>query len=223
MNPLHLHQALIIIPFAICSLIISSATAQQADPLPTLDELLGLEEPSTTTTDQIIIDANDTLLDQKLDAQQAGKAFTQAVGIMDQVSNRITNNNDFSLTTQRLQEDILTMLDQVIESASSNQSKGSSSSSSSSQSSSSQDQPNQSQQSKAEKQPGSDGESSTTSIPQGSSDAKPGDEVAPDGVRWGSLPERIRDALSQGISDQYSELYRSLTEQYYKALAEDED
>ncbi|PCJ51468.1 MAG: hypothetical protein COA73_17310 [Candidatus Hydrogenedentota bacterium] len=60
-------------------------------------------------------------------------------------------------------------------------------------------------------------------MPGGNSNAQPGDEVMPDGVSWGSLPKRIRDALSQGITDQYSELYRSITEQYYKSLAEDQD
>ena len=60
-------------------------------------------------------------------------------------------------------------------------------------------------------------------MPGGSSNAQPGDEIAPDGVRWGALPKRIRDALSQGITDQYSELYRSITEHCYRSLSEDQD
>ena len=193
------------------------------DPLPTLDELLGLDAQSDQG-DRVIEDPNDAALDQMLDPQQAGEALVQAVTLMDQVATRIAENHDLSITTQRLQEDILSMLDQVIESAQNSDSQGGGGSSSSSKSSSSnQNQPNQQQQSQ---QPGEGSQPSSQSgesMPGGTSQANPGDEIAPDGAGWGALPQRIRDALSQGISDQYSELYRSITEQYYKSLAEDED
>jgi len=130
-----------------------------------------------------------------------------------------------SIATQRLQEDILRKLDQVIESAKQNQSGGGGQSSTSQQSSSSnQEQPDQQQQEQAPGQ-GSEpsSESGDTSMPAGSSEANPGDEIQLDGVRWGSLPKRIRDALSQGIADEYSELYRSVTERYFRALADDEE
>ncbi len=207
-----------------CSAMACSACIafEPGDPLPTLDELLGLDSDGHAK-EQVVIDANDAALDQVLDPKQAEKAFTRAVNMMDQVSLRISEHNDLSLPTQRLQEDILTMLDQVIEAASNDNAGGGGSSSSQSQSSSNQQQPDQQQQSQ---QPGEGSDPSNqpgdSSMPGGSSDAQPGDEIAPDGVRWGSLPERIRDALSQGIADQYSELYRAITEQYYKSLAEDE-
>jgi len=196
---------------------------KEQDSLPTLDDLLGLDNDSSKGN-KSIKDANDQAIDEALSPRQAGEAFTQAVTLMDRVAKRIAKDNDLSLTTQRLQEDILRKLDQVIESANKNNSKGGGGSSSSSQSSSgaNQNQPNQQQQ----QQPTSGSTPSSTSgdspMPPGSSQANPGDEIAPDGVHWGALPSRIRDALSQGISDRYSELYRSITEQYYKALAEDE-
>ena len=202
----------------------ATAIAQQSDPLPTLDQLLGLDDMTEVSPEQTIIDTIEAELDEVLDPQKAGEKFTQAVDLMDQVATRIQTHSDLSLTTQRLQEDILGMLDQVIESASQNES--SSSSSSSQSSSSNDDQPDQSQQSEQAPKEGQvkgDGESANAPMPAGSTDAQPGKETAPDGVRWGSLPERIRDALSQGMSDQYSDLYRSLTEQYYKSLAEDKD
>ena len=37
---------------------------------------------------------------------------------------------------------------------------------------------------------------------------------------WGNLPPHVRDALRQGSSDRFSSLYRTLTEEYYKRLAE---
>ena len=143
---------------------------------------------------------------------------------MDQVASRLEDQHDLSLITQRLQEDILIKLDQVIESAKKNNSGSGGKSSSSQQSSSSnQDQPNQQQQDAQQGQGNkSASDSGQEQMPAGASDAQPGDEIAPDGVRWGALPKRIRDALSQGIADEYSALYRRITEQYYRSLADDE-
>jgi len=200
----------------------SSPPTKDKDTLPSLDELLGIENKNDQRADKPIEDANDAELDRVLSAEQAGEAFSQAVKLMDQVASRITDNADLSLTTQRLQEDILSKLDKVIESAQKNDSGGGGGSSSSSQSSSSQkNQPNQQQAQEGEgSKPSSN--SGDAPMPAGSSTARPGDEIAPDGVSWGALPERFREALSQGISDRYSELYRSITEQFYKSLAEDE-
>lgn len=197
---------------------------EKRETLPTLDELLGLESESTDKAP--VEDANDAALDAVLSPRAAGEAFAQAVTLMDQVALRIRQNKDLSIATQRLQEDILTKLDRVIESAQSNNSGGGGSSSSSSQSSSNQNQPDQQQSEQQSEQQGDGTTPSTESgdapMPGGNSNAQPGAVLAPDGVRWGALPKRIRDALSQGISDQYSELYRAMTQEYYKKLAEDE-
>jgi hypothetical protein len=190
----------------------------KSDPLPTLDELLGLKEQSPST------DPNDDALDAILSPREAGEALGDAISLMDRVAQRIDADNDISIATQRLQEDILRKLDQVIESAQNNQQGGGGSSSSAQSSSSNQQQPNQQQQQGNNQQQGSPGsESGQESMPGGSSAASPGDALAPDGVSWGALPQRVRDALSQGFSDKYSELYRTLTEEYYRALAEDEN
>ncbi|NCF38744.1 MAG: hypothetical protein GWP75_01340, partial [Planctomycetia bacterium] len=42
-------------------------------------------------------------------------------------------------------------------------------------------------------------------------------------VEWGSLPPRVRDLITQGMRDQMSQLYRSLTEAYYRRMAEEAD
>ena len=195
-------------------------TPEKSKALPSLDELLGLE--TDADNESPVEDANDAALDAVLTPRAAGEAFAQAVTLMDQVAQRIKNNKDVSIATQRLQEDILTKLDRVIESAQSNESSGGGSSSSSTQSSKNQDQPNQQQSQQQADGDSPSSESGDAPMPGGNSNAQPGAELAPDGVRWGSLPQRVRDALSQGFSDQYSELYRAMTEQYYKKLAEDE-
>lgn len=187
--------------------------------LPSLDELLGLEEQADGA------DPNEAALREVLSPREAGEALGQAVKLMDQVAQRIGADADVSIATQRLQEDILRKLDQVIESAQNNQqSSGGGSSSAQSSSSENQQQPDQQQQQgQGEQQNAPGNEAGQEAMPGGSSTASPGDALAPDGVSWGALPQRIRDALSQGISDRYSELYRTLTEEYYRALAEDEN
>jgi hypothetical protein len=49
---------------------------------------------------------------------------------------------------------------------------------------------------------------------------RPGQAAA--GAAWGALPERLRDALTQGLSDRYSSLYEGATESYYRRLAEED-
>lgn len=208
-----------------CGVLVSFASAQpeqapsRVDPLPTLDELLGLKEQSSGS------DPNDDALDDILSPREAGEALGQAIELMDRVAQRIDTESDISVATQRLQEDILRKLDQVIASAQNNQQGGGGTSSSAqSSSSNTQQQPNQQQQQGSNQQQGSPGsDSGKESMPGGSSAASPGDALAPNGVSWGALPQRVREALSQGFSDQYSELYRTLTEEYYRALAEDEN
>jgi hypothetical protein len=181
--------------------------------VPSLDELLGLpdQEQSEDTTK----------IDQALSPQQAGEAFTQAVGLMEGVADRIDTENDTGLITQRMQEDIIRKLEQVIESAQQNQSSSNSSSSSSSSSASGQQQPNQQSQQSNTPSTG-EGEPSDGSTPPGSNEAG-SNNMSTALARWGHLPERLRDALSQGLDEPYSQLYRRLTEQYYKTLAEDDE
>ena len=40
-------------------------------------------------------------------------------------------------------------------------------------------------------------------------------------VEWGRLPDRVRDLIRQGRRDRISSIYRRLTEQYYRRLAEE--
>lgn len=180
--------------------------------VPTLDELLGLDMLEETP--------DNTEIDRALTAQEAGEAFSNAVVLMGDAADRIGGSGDTGITTQRMQEDILRKLDQVIESAQNNQNSGSGSSSSSS-SSSPQQQPNQQQQNGESSSNGS-GEPSDSSTPPGSSEVG-SNNLNGAKARWGNLPDRLRDALNQGLDEPYSKLYKKLTEKYYKALAEDDE
>lgn len=206
-------------PFIACAMIavpsvfaLPCMAADEPDRVPTLDELLGLESREDSP--------DNTEIERALTAQEAGEAFSSAVVLMGDAADRIGGSGDTGLTTQRMQEDIIRKLDQVIESAQDNQNSGSGSSSSSS-SSSPQQQPNQQQQSSESPSEGS-GEPGDSSTPPGSNEAG-SNNLNGARAKWGNLPDRLRDALNQGLDEPYSKLYKTLTERYYKALAEDEE
>jgi len=72
-------------------------TPDQDKSLPSLDELLGIDDGAETKDEVETVDPNDAELDRVLSPQQAGQAFTQAIGLMDQVAARIENQNDLSI------------------------------------------------------------------------------------------------------------------------------
>lgn len=191
-------------------LVTGSLAQPQADPrVPTLDELLGLETGAGP-------DDRRDALDRALTAEEAGDQFRQAVALMGDAAGRI-DGRDLGLQTQRIQEDVLRRLDQVIEAAQ-RQSGGGSSSSSSPSGHGQQQQPSQSTQRQAGAADAGEAEAMGPEL----SGAQLAPGVEPDGVTWGHLPARDREAVSQGVSDRYSALYRRLTEMYYRRLAEQE-
>ncbi|MEO1583333.1 MAG: hypothetical protein AAFR96_02035 [Planctomycetota bacterium] len=194
----------------------------EADPLPSLDDLLGLgadSEGDDASESGAETDAVEGELESELEgAGGIADAFVEAVGLMGDTADRLIDGGDTGVVTQRIQEDILKKLQQLID-ESQNQSGGSSSSSSSSQQQQQQQQPSQGQQQQqqADEREGESGEN--TDAPAGRA-AQPG-EATLNTAAWGALPERLRDALLQGSADEYSRLYRSLTESYYRRLAEE--
>lgn len=205
---------MIILRLLIFTLLVASARADE--PLPTLDELLGI----TDQPEQAPEPATNEELNRVLSEQEAGEEFQQAVTLMDRVAARLGNENNLGIDTQRMQEEILRKLEKVIESAQQNQSSSSSSSSNSQQSP--QNQPDQ-QQGQEQGKPDPSGQGDKPSTPPGLQEGELADAPAPEGAGWGNLPERVREALTQGLNDTYSELYRKLTEDYFRSLAEDEE
>lgn len=207
-------------------------------PVPTLDDLLGTKPqkpaPQAPTTDKPADKPSDVAnppdaaradLDRLLSGEEMGEAFKEAVALMGDAAKRLETSKDTGIDTQRVQEDVVRRLDQLL--ASLQQQQQQSSSSSSSQSQQQQDkqqnknQPNQ-------KKPGQK-QNQQTSSGQGDRDwdGPPKQEgqlkSALDSARaaWGSLPARVRDMLLQGSEDPFSARYRAMTEQYYKRLAEE--
>lgn len=160
----------------------------------------------------------ETELDRRLTGRQAQQALVQAVQEMQEVADRLDQLRDAGITTQRLQQEIITKLDILIRSAE-EQSSSSSSSSSSSQQQQQEQQPGQ-QQSQQNQQ---SGQSSTPgeSMPPGGQSEQLNQNLDLSVAEWGNLPDRLRQSLIQGQSDYFSDMYRRWTESYYRRLAEE--
>lgn len=202
-----------------------AAKAQDTPPaeqeLPSLDALLGLPEEAPAG------DAAREALDRALSPEEAGEEFEQAVVLMDQTASRLNDAGDAGLQTQRLQEDILRKLDKLIESAEQNQQQRQSRSRQRQQQQQQQQQQQagaqQSQQQQAQNNSGARASDSTAETnPEGQA-AQPRALEAQAAAAWGRLPEHVRQALVQGLSDRFSSMYQQMTEAYYRRLAEDPD
>jgi hypothetical protein len=198
----------------------AEADPPASDPLD-LDDLLRLPG-SQDPVDRADPEAGEpeTELDRRLTGRQAQQALVQAVQEMGEVADRLDQLRDAGVVTQRLQQEIITKLDVLIESAESQQSQSSSSSSSSQQQG--QQQPGQ-QQTQQNQQSQTPGQSSTPgeSMPPGRQGEQLNQNLDLSVAEWGNLPERLRQSLIQGQSDYFSDLYRRWTESYYRRLAEE--
>ncbi|MHC4415203.1 MAG: hypothetical protein ACYS0G_07965 [Planctomycetota bacterium] len=198
--------------------------ADDEQPLPSLDDLLGLEGADR---DQSTVDAADRdfreELDRELDETRITDAFALALEKMAISADLLDVKLDSGLGTQRLQEEILSKLDQVIDQARRQQSMQ--------RGSAGQGRPSQSR-ARSQPQPGPAPPRRTGQRNSQPQDSQAGDPPARQegdintmleetGSEWGNLPQRIRDMLLQGRSEKFSSLYRRLTEEYYTRLAED--
>ena len=196
---------------------------------PTLDELLGLPnaKPAPTKPADTVgpvpedgglkPDAPDRTkaeLERELSPAEVSEAFEQAVQLMGQTADRLSSSRDPGLDTQRMQEDVIRKLDMLIDQAKKQQSKSKSKKN---------QKPDQSQQQQQQQQ--SSQQNSKTNDPKqgGGPDLMTGGtHASPGGAAvWGNLPQHVRDALTEGQTDSFSSIYKTLTEKYYKRLAEE--
>jgi hypothetical protein len=199
----------------------SPAIAQDGDPLPTLDELLGTGGGADAPGDEALPpEEGQENLDRLLSGREIVDEFRQAVELMGRSARRLSGPRDTGIATQRMQEDAIRALDKLIADAQQRSQQSSASSSSTSQSASRQQQQQPGQQSSPER---GAGDPSSEGTPPGRQDGPLSPEQAADLASWGNLPARLRDALVQGATDRFSATYRRLTEEYYRTLAEDPD
>lgn len=203
----------------------------------TLDELLGLDEGDESGADaagEAAAGELERALEEEPDPRDS---FVDAIGLMEFVSTRLEDELDTGIGTQRAQQEVMDRLQELLDSAKKsekNQSSSSSSSSSSQSQSQSQSDPgkqrgesqgeqgdqsqnSESQQGGAQQGDEQDGEG-TTQRPAGDLNA----QLDEDDEEWGALPQRIRDMVVQGRRDYVAPLYKRLTDEYYRRLAEND-
>jgi len=236
MKPIRIIRFTTLCAVVMVSLFVVGIAQGQSDQ-PTLDDLLDLTpevtqpetnestkvtEPDTDTTESRLNES----VEQALSASDAVDAFEQAVDQMDDVSRRLGRALDPGVETQRVQESILRKLDQVIQAAKDQASSGGGSGSGKPRG---QDQggtdlaPQQAGPGGQQAQPGGQ-QASTGAAGSGTPIDPEGQDTPIEQLRkeWGELPPRVREELSDGLRERFSPLYRSMTEAYYKALAEQE-
>jgi len=196
---------------------------------PTLDEMLGLpttvpppvpvEERDAGTPDRVSNPDDD--LKRALQDADKPSGFGDIVELMSAAGARLSARADAGLDTQRTQEDALRKLDRLIAEAKKQQQKKK-------QKSKPKDQQEQSPSERQQQQQQQASQGEAQSAGQASSGGGPARKdgalkppLAGGEASWGNLPPHLRDALRQGSSDRFSAIYRTLTEQYYKRLAEE--
>ena len=185
---------------------------------PSLDELLGLVDDTDNAAEQAARQ-NDRELQRRLSDVELGDAFEVALEKMQISADLLDIERDSGLGTQRVQQDILAKLDQLIDIAK-QMSRKQPMSSAGGGSGQPKPQPGAEQQQPAEGARAQSGTQGGQAI-----DPPPGQEgdintiIEETDTEWGHLPERLREMLEQGRNSYISGLYRKLTEEYYKRLA----
>jgi hypothetical protein len=200
-----------------------------------LDDLLGVptQQPGDASDASSSSDAAEAEQRRRLEKSLAEASMedlvTRAIGAMKGAAQRLSDQKDAGLGTQRLQEDALRSIDRLLEEAQrqQQQQKSQSRSSSRQQRSSSED-PSESSQPSGQRQQDRQRGSTSTSGESGEAEPPPSEEgTASDSeltesrIEWGRLPDRIREMVLQGRRDRVSSMYERLTREYYRRLAEE--
>ena len=187
---------------------------------PTLDDLLGLEGTPDNAAEQAARQ-NREELDRRLSDVQLGDVFVVALEKMHVSAELLDVDLDSGLGTQRVQQDILAKLDQLIDIAKQmSQQRQKSSGGGASEPKPQPGAEQQSQPSDSRAGGGTQGGGQAINPPPGQA----GDIntiIEETDTEWGHLPDRLRDMLQQARDSYKSRMYRTLTEEYYKRLAEE--
>ena len=198
---------------------------------PSLDDLLDIEDEGEDV--DAMSESNRRSLDGVLAEEKPEDAFRRAVEDMQQSAELLGERNATGIGVQRLQQRIVDRLQILINSARRQQQQQQQQQQSSSENSQQNPGRQQDQQQQQQNQQGKQQETGGTS--RSESGENTGQESPPPefadlegglegaGVEWGGLPPRVRDLISQGMRDRVSEVYRSLTEAYYRRLAEESE
>ncbi len=199
------------------------ATQPEKDASPSLDDLLGIGGDDSTRS---AAEAARRDTQEELKRQLAETKITDALEValekMSISAELLQEKLDSGLGTQRLQEEILAKLDELIDQARRQQLMATGApSGGSSKSETPRQTPPADQSRNAGGQPNARSADSQAGGPPPRQDGDINRALGETGSEWGHLPRRVRDMLLQGRNDRSSGLYRRLTEEYYRRLAEE--
>ncbi len=138
---------------------------------------------------------------------------------MGDASGRLSGHADPGLETQRIQNDVIRRLDQLLASLDRQQQQQQQQGQGEPQEQQQQDAPGRQQQQQQQQAQAGDGNRTDMGPPRQDGTLK--SEIESARAAWGALPAAIREKLLQGSSDRFSARYKTLTEEYYKRLAEE--
>lgn len=226
------------------------AQEESSDGAPSLDELLGTDdEPGEAEAPEPQTDPEgpelSRELERRLSGREAADQFAQAVQDMAEAAARLGEERDAGIDTQRLQDEIILKLEQIIASAQNSEQQSSSSSSSQQQQQArqadrggqpqpGQPQPGEQQGEQEGQQPGEGEQPGEGQQPGDQPGGQPSDgqsqrgdvrntELSMEELRegeWGNLPPRLRDELAESLGESFNPVYRAITEAYYRRIAE---
>ncbi len=202
----------------------AGAGAVSQNEQPTLDQLLEIESPMPpgAAASSPAGQGSNTKLRELLDQVRAPDEMRMALKEMKEASEQLDQNENAGIETQRLQASVLARLDALIEEAKSQCSKCKKSG----KSSSVQMRPADTGSSAnagatASAQPAGNQENSgSTTVGRPRPAQLRQTNIEETRSEWGNLPPRIRDELLQGLRERFSHIYRTLTEDYYRHLAD---
>jgi hypothetical protein len=210
-----------------------------------LDDLLELpgngDAKPAPTDEKPAVEIDPELLRSLDKSESLPNLLQQALLDMEDASTQL--KSDAGLSTQRKMEEAISKLDRLIAEAAKQQQQQQQQQQQSSSSSSSQQQQSQQQQSGSQQNAGqqnqsdtgqqqgdseqpqpnmtNNGESGINPNNRNSESAGPARPLKELGEEWGKLPARIRNDLLEGLDERFSPLYRQMTEDYYRRLAEE--
>ncbi len=200
-----------------------AASQPEKDSPPSLDDLLGIggDESARSAAEAARRDTQGEL-QRQLAETRITDALEVALEKMSISADLLEERLDSGLGTQRLQEEILAKLDELIDQARRQQLMATASSSAgSSRGSTPRQTPPADQSKNADGQRTARSADSRTGGPPPRQDGDINRVLDETQSEWGHLPRRVRDMLLQGRNDRFSGLYRRLTEEYYRRLAEE--
>ncbi len=203
------------------------STPESEPTLDDLDALLGITDESTQQAPEESGEAaqdrvEKTELDRALTGREVRDQLVQAIQQMSETADRLAVLNDPGIATQRLQQEVITKLEQLIKEVE-KQSKGKQGQQQQQQQQQQQSQQQQNQKQQSDQQQGTESESAGEG--ENTPPARQREELRSlldaASASWGNLPAHYRDGLQQARDQYISELYERLTQAYYRKLAEE--